>query len=375
MPDTLPPVDKSVVLPPAIQQQIDAAAAAHAAAYPAAVDPNAAQPDPKTPAEPDALVQLAEPQPEPKPQPKPIAGITDPALQPQPQPKPKPKPAAAPVPETGDTGSWENRFHSMKGRFDQSQTTLGGMQEQLAEMGDELMRVNQALQLARRGGATEQPRALTALPTPQKYVKDDDVQTYGPELLDFVTRAARDAIAPDLQQVTQQVRNTSQRVTQTAQSGLYATLDAEVPTWREINTSQRFKAWCRSPDVYSGVLRGKLLNDAFNAANAPRVAAFFQGFLDEEQATGQLTAPQQEPQAQPVPRQAAVPLESLAAPGRAKPASGDNAATAAEKPVFTRLQVSAFYTAVRQGHYNGRDADKARDEAAIFAAQKDGRIR
>jgi hypothetical protein len=102
---------------------------------------------------------------------------------------------------------------------------------------------------------------------------------------------------------------------------------------------------------------------------------FFQAFLNEERATGQLPDTQAPPQAPPAPRAAAVPLDSLAAPGRAKPASGNGFAGAADKPVFTRAQISEFYAKVRRGEYAGREQDKDRDEAAIYAAQREGRIR
>jgi hypothetical protein len=105
------------------------------------------------------------------------------------------------------------------------------------------------------------------------------------------------------------------------------------------------------------------------------VIAFFKGFLAEEQATGQLPDPNVPQPAPQPPRVPAVPLEMLAAPGRAKPNGGDTPAASADKPVFTRGQISAFYTAVRQGLYAGREAEKNATEAAIFAAQNDGRVR
>jgi hypothetical protein len=261
----------------------------------------------------------------------------------------------------------------MKGRFDQSQHTLGQMQEQMSELGDELQRTQHALQLARANMVprTQQPQQRGQ---PHTVTKEDE-ETYGPELIDFVTRAARGAVEPDLKQVAQQVRQTSQAVRQTAQQRMEADLDARLPEWRELNTHPRFKQWASLPDVYSRQVRKNLINDAAKAADAPRVAAFFQAFLAEEQATGQMPAPQYQPPEAPAPRQAAVELSSLAAPGRAKPASGNGVAAAADKPVFTRAQIRHFYSNEGRMAYNGREADRKRDEAAIFAAQSEGRVR
>ena len=122
------------------------------------------------------------------------------------------------------------------------------------------------------------------------------------------------------------------------------------------------------------MLKGNLLKAAFQAADAPRVVAFFKGYKAEQQATGQVPAPagQQQPPAPIVP---AVALETLVAPGRAKPASGDSALSAADKPIYTRADIQRFYGLVRQGYYAGREQDKARDEASIFLAQREGRVR
>ena len=266
-----------------------------------------------------------------------------------------------------DASSWEGRYYAMEGRHKRSQVTIGSMQEQMAELGDELVRTQQAVP-RRQQQQPQQPSQQ------QRLLTDADVQTYGPELIDVVKRAAREAIAPDIQHVQNQNRNISQQVTKQNTAGLYAALDAHVPDWKAVNVNPRFKAWCRSSDIYSGNVRGQLLNAAFQAADAPRVIAFFNGFLAEEAATGQAPTSQPEPGATP-PRQAAVQLDTLTAPGRAKPATGDTAVASADKPLLTRAQVAGFYDRVRKGSYVGRDTDKARDEATIFAAQRDGRIR
>jgi len=100
----------------------------------------------------------------------------------------------------------------------------------------------------------------------------------------------------------------------------------------------------------------------------------------EVAATGQtLQTPQAEQQVsqqqqQPVPRQAAVDLGTLAAPGRAKPASGDSQVPA-DKPFITRAQISKFYDDKRRGFYAGREAQAAQFEADLTVAQREGRVR
>ena len=349
MPEALPPVDPNVRVPPSVARLAALADAAHKQAY------GEPQPDPNAPPAPIA--------PEP-PAPAPVAApvAPEPPAPAAPPAEPAPAPAAPPAEPAVGTAEHEHaRFLSMKGRFDQSQVMLGSLQQQLQDMGDELVRTQRLI---------AQPRQEPP-PQPQKLLTDEDVKTYGPELIDVINRAAREAVAPELQRVEQQTRQVNQKVTQTAQQGVYDALASQVPNWNEINNSAEFKRWCSLPDVYSGEVRGKLLNAAFRGANAPRVIAFFKGFLDEEVATGNAPAPQAEPA---TPRIAAVPLETLAAPGRAKPATGDTR-VAADKPIFTHRQVSDFYTNVRKGAFVGREPEKAAMEAQIIAAGREGRVR
>lgn len=357
-PEAKLPVDDTVKVPPNVAAATAAANALHAAAYP--------------PAQPDPVVKDPPLQPDPAREQQPpipaAPALADPVREQQAAP-------AAPGPNAEHTPA----YFAMKGRYDQANQTIGSMQEQMAELGDELVRTQALIRMnPRERDAAMDPNSGQRAPgaAPRRLVTDEDVKTLGPELIDAMQRIARDAIAPDLGRLGQAVQQTSQRVGQVTQADMITVLDREVPTWKEINTDPRFKNWCRSPDVYSGQVRGKLLNAAFQAANAPRVVAFFKGFLSEEQATGQLPVPgaTQQPQVA-APRLAAVSLESLAAPGRPKPAGGDSPAGAADKPVFTRAQIQAFYRTVQQGAYIGRDADKLRDEQAIFAAQREGRVR
>ena len=342
MPDTLPPVDTAVSVPESVRRAAAEAEARHKAAY--------QTPDPVVSGEtPAPVVDPA------------TATVADPAA---PAPDAAPAPVAAPPPVAAPQGEvdWEARYNSMKGRFDQSQRTIGSMQGQMSELGDELVRT-QSLLTPRQPPQQQQPARL---------LTDQERADYGTELIEVVQKAALEAVAPEITTLKQQNQQLRQKVAQQDQQGIFAALDQAVPNWREINESDRFKAWCRLPDLYSGVLRGRLLNDAFRAGQAPRVAQFFRGFLTEEVATGQqsVTLPSA------VERTAAVPLETLAAPGRAKPATGaDSTGAPADKPIITRQQIAAFYDQVRKGAYAGRDADKARDEAIIFAAQREGRTR
>lgn len=346
----LPPVDANVTIPPSVLKAAEAAEAIHKAAYQQGAEPDPPPQEPVPPAPGDQPLQI-------------------PQLPEPPPPEPAPPEPRKQVSESGEHGSWEHRYLAMKGRFDQSQQMLGTMQEQMSQLGDELGRTQQALQLARRA-----PQRSRQEPPPPSPVTPKDIETYGEDLPEFIARVARGAVAPDIKQVAQQVRQTSQQIQMTAHQRMEVDLDRDVPGWRETNVSQRFKQWVRLRDVYSNRVRAELIDDAVKAADAPRVAAFFNGFLSEEQATGQLPESQEQPEPPP-PRIAAVPLGSLATPGKAKPASGNGYANAADKPVFTHAQIRQFYSNAGRAAYVGRGEDRQRDEQEIFAAQREGRVR
>ncbi len=354
----LAPIDPSVIVPASVKK---AAALAESFYSKAAAPPADNEPAPPAP---DAA----------SPQPEPVA----PAEPPQ-QAQPAPADADAQPPAEFELGNeevivpsrqelseseWARRYNSMKGRYDTSQRTIGSMQEQMQQLGDELVRTQQMAQNA------PPPRPTEPKPT---LITPEDEAAYGPELIDLATRAARQAIEPELDALRNQNNELQQRVTTQAKKDMFGLLDAAQPDWRTINKSQRFISWLRLPDVYSRRVRQSLLDAAYQAADAPTVLAFFKGFLDDETATGNAEpAPRSEP---PVaPRTAAVPLATLAAPGRARPATGDTPGPA-DKPIFTRNQIQRFYSDVRRGVYAGNETEKARQENAIFAAQREGRVR
>lgn len=349
----LAPVDPDVKIPPSVAKQIASANAAHERAYTATPEP--------------APAPAPEPAPEPAPAPEPVAAAPEPAPVTAPvTPPPTPDEVAPPPGDDLKNFDYARRYNSMRGRWEGAQQTIGTMQEQMHELANENLRLQAIVRQA--------PQSPPPPPAP-KLITDEDVRTYGPELIDVVQRAAREAVLPDLQTTQRQVNQVDQRVQRTSVQSVYDALDREIPTWRTINHSPRFTTWRSLRDLYSGQVRDVMLKDAFRAADAPRVVAFFKGFLSEEQATGETPSTDAGAGSNQPARTAAVPLETLTAPGRAKPATGNSPTTPAHKPVITHSQIRQFYDNVRKGVYAGRDADKANDEAIIFAAQSEGRVR
>jgi hypothetical protein len=263
--------------------------------------------------------------------------------------------------------NWKRRYARMQGRYESSQKTIGEMQEQLMQMGNELLYTQQRVQSPPR-------QAPPPAPPPTHYLTEQDVQNYGGELIDVTQRAALQAVAPELQEIRQQNIELQRRLADEARHRMDQQLEMAVPDYREIDRDPRWHRWLLGIDVLSGRVRQQLLNEAKHSALAPRVISFFESFKNEAIATGHREPAPHSPQAAP-PREPAINLASLAAPGRARPATGGDASLPPERPTYTRAQIAKLYSDHRRNAYVGREAEWARLEADFFTAQREGRIR
>lgn len=300
--------------------------------------------------------------------PEPVVPPVAPTPEPTPEPAPTPAPPAPPAEPTIDPNdqSWEQKAKSDRGRVVRLEERLRDMTEHVQN----LQNVIATLQAA--------PPPQATAPQPQAtLLTDQEIEEYGKDMLSVVGKKAREEVAPlinayeeRIKGLEAQVQVTTATTSQQIQQKLLDTLDARLSSWREINTNEKFIDWLGLPDAYSGAIRMDMLKAAYAQGNAPRVLAFFNGFLAEEAA---VAPAETQPDDGSTVKVAKVPLASLAAPGRAKTAAAAPAPT--EKPIFTRAQIAKFYADVNAQVYRGRDADKNKLEAQIFEAQREGRIR
>lgn len=345
------PLDPNVKIPAAVLRASEAASAAHKNAYTPGTEPpadNVTQPGNEPPA------NTA-----PAPAPAPFANVTPPA-------------------DLPDEGSWENRYKSIKGRWDRAQVTMQEQQRTISGLENNVAGLTSRLagmetMLARLGDTAPAPAAQPKELQASSFLTQEDKDAFGEDLLAAARRAAREEFEPErlrLQEEIDTLRgNVGQVVTHVAEDArtkMFSTLDSQLPKWREQNRDPQFLAWLRLQDPYSGAIRKNLLDGALAENNAHRVIAIFKGFLSE----GATVAPA----GQTAPASDGRPsLEDLAAPGRAKTEAGQQ--TPSEKPIITRAEIAAFYRDVRGNKYAGRDDEKKRLEEMIFDAERDGRIR
>jgi len=343
----IPPVDPNVIIPGRVQAAAAAADAIHAQAYATHTPPPPQQ-------QPVPLPQQATPQPQ--------------------QATPQPQPQLDEARSNWDANQWMQHAKSMEGRFKQVKEQNDTLQGHMTELGEELIRAQSTMA---RPPVFAPPAPFSPVPTPvQHFVTPQDIETYGEDFLNAAQRAALQAVSPKLQALESRNQQLERKLQKQSMVTIESELDREVSNWPQINLSPRFKNWLRLRDIYSGVVRSKLLNDAHVAGDAARVVSFFKGFLSEEDATGSTEfLPTHEPTRQASPQTPGVELQMLAAPGHARPAAGSQPQSADGPQWITRGQIKQFFENVRKGVYAGREQDYHNDQAFIFECQSAGRVR
>lgn len=261
--------------------------------------------------------------------------------------------------------SFEHRYNSMRGRFEQAQKQLTAQAERISSL-ERMLATMQAQ--PREHVESDEMRA-------ERLITSEEEQDYGSDFLNVVGKKAKEELLPIIKKyeaeiagLKAQVNGVGSYMAQDAMTRMTDTLDRDVPGWRDQNVNPEFLQWLALPDPYSGDIRHNMLKVAWERHDGPRVAAFFRGFLAEEAAMSPAMGGQV-----PAEKAGKVSLESFAAPGRAKTAAATSAP--AEKPIITSAQISKFYADCAAGRYNGKDEERARFEKSIFEAQREGRIR
>lgn len=314
--------------PPAVQAKIDAA--------------NELQKRLATPVEP---APEPEAQPDPAPEPK-VEAKVEPAPEPKVEAKPDPAPAA-------EDDGWKRKFEAANGRVKHLEGQIRDLTQEISNLRGVIASVQNA------------PAAPKAEETFTKLITPEEEAEYGPEFLAVVEKKAMEKLAPyekKIKDLESKLENVQQTTVKSARDRMFEKLDDDVPEWRALNHDKGFLAWLDQIEPYAGQTRQSLLDVAFNANDASRVVAFFKGYQTTLAPPATETRPQKPS------------LESLAAPGRAKPTQ-PNTATSDSKPVFTRAQISGFYKDVAEGKYRNDPAKQRQLEEAIFSATAEGRIR
>lgn len=371
-PDTRP-VDADVKVPAAVARAAAAAEAAQRAAYPE----NNPEPPPAPQPQPDNTITIAEP-----PAPQPIPGtVTSLGNEPPPAPQPPtPQPPApkTPIADAGPGDTFEQRYKAEYGRHMKLKDIVAQLTPRIEMLENRVVELTEE-NVRLRAQPPENPQPA---PQPVPEITEKDREEFGPEMIALMERIAKSTINPhlsglqQLQQTTStlsdRLQGTVQQQARSAQQAMMASLDAQMPEWRKVNLMPEFKAWLALRDRYSGAIRQKMLLDAWEQNDTPRVFEFFKGFVSELAATA--PAEDDPPAPAPAPQPPKPGLESLAAPGRARQQAGAPPSPS-EKQIITTADIKAFYADVRAGKYRGREQEQQQLEQELFLAQREGRVR
>lgn len=344
-------------LPKEVRKKIEAAEKAHKELY-GPKDPAAPAPDP-APADPQAIVNdiNATPTPDPK-----DLGVADPA------PADPPPADPAPTPDPAEEETFKAKYHTLQGKYD---AEVPRLHNEVKALHEQISSLQQLLASMKQPEAAPEPVA----PNPSTLLKPEEIEEFGPELIDVINRVAKGVVSPEVQklreenaQLTSQLGEVQTHTAENARSRMYSTLTTTVPTWEQINTSPEFLTWLEKLDVFAGVRRGDLLKQAFEANDTARVVAFFEGYQNEHAAL----SPNTPPTAAPEGKKPAVDMATLAAPGR--PKGGGAERTQDGKRKWRQAEITAFYADVRRGVYKKDAKTKDTIEKDIIAAGREGRI-
>ena len=317
-----------MALPRAVQQQVDDA------------DALVAQINGTQPVNPDTGEPIIQPpQPDPEPQPQPVSQETD------------PKPA---VPDE----TWEQRYHSLKGKFD---AEVPRLYAQVREMNDQIKQL-----IADNATLKAQPPAPAA-PAPVKtLITEQDKEAFGPDLIDLIDRATEQKLAGS-RELEQQLRNeinelkgklgnVSERQVVSDKDRYETALTTAVPDWQVLNVDQGFLNWLAEVDPVYGMPRQYALTNAYEALDATRTANIFNQYKKSI-----APAPQTKPN-----------LQSQVAPTRSRTSPAPTNPNV-DKRIYTQQDIDAFYSEWRRGLID--EAEAVQIENDIHAATTEGRIR
>ena len=311
---------------------------------------------------------LAEVGPADIPEGKPTAEVTE--LHPKPEVG-DPEVAPEPKPERID---WKQKYSVLQGKYD----------AEVPRLSESLRGANSRIDSLEEKLASKTIMEPAASSAPRTDFTPEEIADYGEDLLEVIGRKARSIVESEyrptiktlenqVSQLNTQIGETGQRVAKQETNEVFAQLDGTVKDWRKTNTDPAFHEWLDQLDPFSGVARKVLMLKAFERKNAQQVRAFFDTYM-QENATHNPTPTGQTPSGQGGSVQGStLDLDNYIAPGT--PRSGGNAGAPKDKRIWTNTEIGTFYSDIQKGRYKSRTDDRARIEADIIAATREGRIR
>lgn len=249
------------------------------------------------------------------------------------------------LPPKNDQVDWEHRFKTQKQKYDE---LVPKLRDENLELGG---RVSELEKLIEKVEPDANPAAQG-----QPIFTEAEIEEYGSDFLDLVTRVAGNRQSPDtdisneLKELKGQFDQIAKTQAKTAEGRFFDDLLELVPDWETINDDPLFQTWLSEEMPLTGKERQLFLTNAQNALNVRKVASFFTTWKGE---AGQSTY---------------MP-DTVANGGRGEsPEEVDN-------DIITKAEIAGFYDDKRRGRWKGKEKEADQLEMKIFRAQKENRVR
>lgn len=295
---------------------------------------------------------------------------TEPPPEPSQQEPLSPVEAAPPPQETQP--EWEHRYRTLQGKYDR----------EIAQMRGQVQSLENLIATMRQAPPPQMPPPESV--PEHRFIPEEDVNAYGPELIEASRRWARAEVRGEIDRLNSKIASLEtgqqRQQAQVQTSSLEAVLerDPEIGNgvWQRMNHDQDFIQWLQEIDPFSGVTRYVMLNHAYAGGDAERTGRFFKAYIREHTDGGR--PPPAQPQTrngnyQPERAGSQPTLEDFAAPGRAPRATPGGGAP--ERRIWTNRDITAFYEDRMRGKFRGREDEAERLERDIFDAASEGRVR
>lgn len=292
------------------------------------------------------------------------------------QPAPKEKTAA---PAAAD-GEFKKRYDNLKAKWDRTVPQLREDNESLkGELGTLSDQVGELRALIEKNEA--QPVKTTQAP-PDIEISDEEIEEYGPELIELMTRIAyakggeqKDVakqlleLQKDVQSIKDGQKTVVKRQAQTEQTRFLADLLKLVPDWKVVNETADFKDWLGLDMPGTRQEYQYFLDEAAARFDHEAVAQIFLAYKgggskaptsdsadDDNDVAGDL-------------EDSILPNGSKASTVQTEDAGGKG------KTIWTGKMMAKFYRDVQDGKYVGKEDEQRRIEIDIHAANAEGRVK
>lgn len=195
-------------------------------------------------------------------------------------------------------------------------------------------------------------------------VSEQDKETFGEEMYDFVNRVAEqatrkvqpqsdDMVKAEIEQMKREMQAQREARAAADEQRFLNSMDEMLPDWRDQNVDKDFLAWLSEADSTYGFQRQEMLSRAVAARDAASAVSIFKLYRDSKNS----------PTSSPLARQIAPAHNRNTPVPTAEP----------QKKIYTQWDVKAFYEDLRRGRISGEEAERMEKE--LDRAVAEGRVR